>query len=122
MTVSADERDSTKAVPRKRRRRQKLIVLAIVLVFLSIAYLGVCRFLTHKLEATVAAKLDAELKVDRLLYLPPYGLRMSGAHLNAQEQRAPRRWPGESQPRAESVPQGAAADRAIRRGPGRQYV
>jgi hypothetical protein len=82
MTTRADDDATTNtAPPRKRRRRRWLIIAALILVPLAIAYLGVCRFLAHKLEATVAAKLDAELTVDRLLYLPPYGLRISGANL-----------------------------------------
>jgi hypothetical protein len=82
MTVRTDERKTAGVAPRRKpRRRRRLIVAALILVPLVIVYGGVCRFLTHKLQATVAAKLDAELKIDSLLYFPPYGIRLSGAHL-----------------------------------------
>src|SRR5688572_11298211 len=74
------KRTETPPSPRKRRRRWWIGVI-IVLVPLFIAYGFVCRYLERKLENTVAQKLDAELKIEGLLYFPPYGIRITGAHL-----------------------------------------
>ena len=74
------KRAETPPSPRKRRRRWWIGVV-IVLVPLFIAYGLVCRYLERKLENTVAQKLDAELKIDGLLYFPPYGIRITNAHL-----------------------------------------
>ena len=74
------KRTETPPSPRKRRRRWWIGVV-LVLVPLFIAYGFVCRYLERKLENTVAQKLDAELKIDGLLYFPPYGIRITGAHL-----------------------------------------
>ena len=81
MTLSADETEVKPAAPLRKRRRRWWVGVAIVLVPLFIAYGFVCRYLENKLEATVSQKLDAELKIDGLLYFPPYGIRLRGAHL-----------------------------------------
>ena len=86
MTVVDGKDDATKkgrqrsALPSKRRRRW-WIGVAILLVPLVIGYAMACRYLEHKLETAVSQKLDAELKIDGLLYFPPYGVRITGAHL-----------------------------------------
>ncbi|MDQ3439823.1 MAG: hypothetical protein M3478_05680 [Planctomycetota bacterium] len=80
---NAPKKAAQKPAPPRNRRRW-WVGVAIVLVPMFIAYGFVCRYLENKLEATVAQKLDAELKVDGLLYLPPYGIRLRGAHLVRQ--------------------------------------
>jgi hypothetical protein len=81
MTTVADEADAKPARPRQRRGRRWLFVLAILLVPLFIAYGFVCKYLERRLEHAVAQRLDAELRIDGLLYFPPYGVRLRSAHL-----------------------------------------
>ena len=79
MTTVAVENQAKPASPRKRRRWW--VGLAILLVPLVIGYAMACRYLERKLEDAVSQKLDAELKIDGLLYFPPYGVRITGANL-----------------------------------------
>lgn len=70
------------------RRRWQRWVLGLVLV-LGLAYLVVPRFaepyVRRKLQAMVASKLDAELRVGGLTYLPPFGVRVRDARIVTRE-------------------------------------
>jgi len=80
MTDRTNESDEHERQPPRRGRRW-LVALASFVVLLLIGYGFVCRYIENKLERTIAQKLDAELRIGRLYYLPPYGLRISGARL-----------------------------------------
>ena len=70
-----------------RRRWQWWALVAVLL--LGVAYLLVPRlaapYVRGKLQAMVASKLDAELRVGGLTYLPPFGVRVRDAHVVGRE-------------------------------------
>ncbi|HEV2295563.1 MAG TPA: hypothetical protein VGR35_17070 [Tepidisphaeraceae bacterium] len=80
MTGGADEA-GPKLTARTRSRRRWPLILAIILVPLLITYAFICNYLERKIENAIAQKLDAELRIRGLLYFPPYGIWLSGAHL-----------------------------------------
>src|SRR5688572_29008724 len=67
---------------RKPRRRLKIIAVlcTLALVLLIVEFLA-SRAIADKLRATVAAKLDAELELGPLIYVPPYGVYVWDARI-----------------------------------------
>jgi hypothetical protein len=67
---------------RKPRRRLKILaVLLTVALVLLIGEVLASRFIADKLRATVEGKLDAQLELGPLVYVPPYGAIAWGARI-----------------------------------------
>jgi len=54
---------------------------AVLVVGAIVGYGALCGHIEHRLERAVADKLDAELQLGRLLYIPPLGVHIGSAHL-----------------------------------------
>ncbi len=73
--------------PERRRLRRWIIIASIVLVALCGAELGISKFLGYKLRETISERLDAELKIEGLWYVPPLSVHVSSAALYREEER-----------------------------------
>jgi hypothetical protein len=72
-------------LPRSRRGRWLLGVLAALLLFWLLAPRLVAPYVQRKLQAMIASKVDAELRMGSLTYLPPFGVRVRDARLIAHD-------------------------------------
>src|SRR3954454_24917073 len=74
-----------KFVPKTRGRRVLLgVVTALLLAWLMIPKLA-APYVRAKLQAMIASKVDAELRMGSLSYLPPFGVRVHDAKLIAHD-------------------------------------
>ena len=71
--AAADDHDPDDPERRPRRRLKIIALLLTVVLVLLIGELLASRLIAVKLRSTVAAKLDAELDLGPLLYVPPFG-------------------------------------------------
>src|SRR5688500_13175191 len=71
--------------PRRRWRRTLLRVLLTLVVLTALAWLIVPKLaapmIERKLQAMISSRLDANLEMGPLVYLPPFGVRVSDARL-----------------------------------------
>lgn len=67
------EEEMFSAPPRGRWKRRLKVLVVLVLLGVIAAEVGLSLLISSRLRGTVSAKLDAELKLGPLIYLPPYG-------------------------------------------------
>lgn len=76
----------TRCLPRSRRSRWLLGIVAGLLMFWLLAPRLAAPYVQRKLQAMIASKADGELRIGRLTYLPPFGVSVSDARLVAHDQ------------------------------------
>jgi hypothetical protein len=74
-------------LPERRRLRRWIIIAVILLLALCGAELGISKFLDYKLRDTISDRLDAQLTIEGLWYVPPLSVHISGATLHREEER-----------------------------------
>jgi hypothetical protein len=72
---------------RKTRLRRWLVGILLTIIVASLSELGVSNLLARQLRTLVADRLDAELTVGRLWYIPPFGVYVSDASLWRDQER-----------------------------------
>ncbi|HEX8524074.1 MAG TPA: AsmA-like C-terminal region-containing protein [Tepidisphaeraceae bacterium] len=80
------ESEAEPATDRRRLRRWIIIASVALLVVCGLEY-GISKFLDYKLRDTIADRLDAELKIDGLWYVPPLSVHVASAALYRDEER-----------------------------------
>src|SRR5438874_2043609 len=74
-------------IPRSRRGRWLLGVLASLLALWLLIPGLAAPYVRGKLQAMISSKVDAELRVGSLAYLPPFGVRVRDARLIAHDRQ-----------------------------------
>lgn len=86
MILTDAQIERAESLPRKPWRRRTILTIIVILIALAgIEYLA-SRAIASKLRGLVANKLDAELKLGTIFYIPPYGAWIRDAQLVRKEQ------------------------------------
>jgi hypothetical protein len=71
--------------PRRRLLRWTIVLVALLLLLSILVPRLAAPYVRGKLQKMIAAGVDAELRMDDLVYLPPFGVRVKNARLVAQD-------------------------------------
>src|SRR5687768_17899318 len=81
--TAAVDKPNPKPKPRRSRRVRRIVIVALITaVALGLAEVAISRSLAWKLKETIADKLDAQLQIKSLWFVPPVGVYVSGATLS----------------------------------------
>ena len=76
-----------KPKPKRSQRVRRIVIVALITALgLALAEVAISRSLAWKLKETVADKLDAQLQIKSLWFVPPVGVYVSGATLSRDDQ------------------------------------